>query len=91
VSPWRDTAGWGSDVPDRLVEVAERVCTDRQLEALRLASHGYGYRRSGKILGISASAVSDRLQNAYLNIQRAYDLEDETIEKLREIAGQRTQ
>ncbi len=56
-------AGWRNTDP-RIVEVAERVCTPPQLEALKLKSWGYGRRRIALMLNLSETAVRDRLRAA---------------------------
>lgn len=62
-------SGW-STVPPEVREVAERVCTPAQLEALKLVGEGYGYKRAARMLGVTTGAVRDRLNGAYLKIQR---------------------
>jgi hypothetical protein len=47
----------------------ERVCTSREVEALKLRSIGYGTRRIGRALGISPRSVRDRLDGAARKIQ----------------------
>lgn len=49
----------------------ETVCTDKQLEVLKLKQEGYGHRRIARILGISTAAVRARLDSAARRIQDA--------------------
>jgi DNA-binding CsgD family transcriptional regulator len=45
-------------------ELATRVCTEKELEALKLKVAGYGERRIAVVLNISRTTVRDRLRNA---------------------------
>jgi hypothetical protein len=51
--------------------IAERVCTGAQLDALRLQAAGFSERRIASIIGITRSAVQDRLAGAFLKIRQA--------------------
>lgn len=50
--------------------IAERVCTDKEKEVLRLMAGGLGYRRIGRELGISAEAVRGRYERAERKIKQ---------------------
>lgn len=54
----------------QLLELARQVCTPQQHEALELKAHGYGLKRSARILGISPQAVAARLDGAYRRIKK---------------------
>jgi DNA-directed RNA polymerase specialized sigma24 family protein len=54
---------WASLPPD-IRTTAERVCTDKELVALKLWHNGAGYRRIGLILGISMSTARGRVHRA---------------------------
>ena len=51
--------------------IAKRVCTRSQLEALHYKAAGFSERRIASIIGISRSAVQDRLEGASLKIRKA--------------------
>lgn len=59
---WETLPPWERDA-------AERVSTAKELEALKLKSLGYGRRRIASVLGISDSAVRDRLRSARRKIE----------------------
>lgn len=63
-----------SQLPPAVRETAERVCTEREITALRLWENGCGYRRIGLILGISMSSARGR-------VHRAIDKINHTLEK----------
>jgi DNA-binding CsgD family transcriptional regulator len=48
----------------------EKVCTPKQVEAVKLKALGLGVSRIGRVLGISREAVRNRLAGAELNIRR---------------------
>lgn len=52
-------------------QVAQTTCTAKQLEALELYRRGAGRRRISVALGISETAVRDRLSAAALRIEKA--------------------
>lgn len=70
--------GWADVSPD-LREVIERVCTRRELEVLKMKAAGAGRRTISLALGISESAVRDRLNAAQRKIQAELDRLDETV------------
>ena len=55
---------WPGDVPPDLRKIIERVCTEREIEVLKLKAAGYGRRRMALILGLSESAIRSRLTSA---------------------------
>ena len=52
-------------------ELARRVCTAKELDALALYAAEYGYRSIAEALGISRSSARDRIQNASRKIRQA--------------------
>jgi DNA-binding CsgD family transcriptional regulator len=60
---------WASTPPE-LRAVIERVCTPRQIEALKWKATGCGARRIGVILGIDESAARGLLRRAERNVQQ---------------------
>lgn len=58
-------------LPPELRELAQSVCTPKELEALRLWDAGAGYRRVGLMLDISPSTARDRVQRALRKMERA--------------------
>lgn len=60
--------GW-STLDPQLRDIIERVCTPREVEALKLKHVGYGRRRMALVLGISDTAVRDRLRAAEKKIR----------------------
>lgn len=54
-------------------EVATRVCTEKELVALRLWENGCGYRRIGLILGISMSSARGRVHRALDRVQVEFE------------------
>lgn len=55
--------GWEGTDP-RLIEIIERVCTPRQIEALKLRAIGAGAKRIGLALDIDESAARGLLRRA---------------------------
>lgn len=62
------TSSWEGIAPP-LREVMERVCTQRQIDVVRLRAKNYGYRRIGVVLGIDESTVRAHWKAATKNIQ----------------------
>lgn len=50
-----------ANLPPHIRQIAETVCTDKEIAALRLWENGCGYRRIGLILGISMSTARGRV------------------------------
>lgn len=59
------------DLPIAFREMAESVCTKKELEVLRLQAKGLGRPRIARILRISESTVRSRAKNAYHKLERA--------------------
>jgi hypothetical protein len=72
------SAHWHSSVPPELRELCESACKDpktgesyrRQLDALKLKSHGYGPVMIGRVLGITEKAARGLLDRATLNVEQ---------------------
>ncbi|MDQ3672699.1 MAG: hypothetical protein M3364_09745 [Actinomycetota bacterium] len=60
-------------LPPEVRALAERVCTEKELAALKLWDAGAGYRRVGLMLDISTSTARDRVQRALGKLARAKD------------------
>lgn len=60
---------WATTTEREFRERAELRCTAKQLDVLKLVSHGYGYQRIGKILGISRGAARDRFDAGIANVK----------------------
>lgn len=58
-------------LPPELRELAERVCTPKQLDALKLWDAGLGYRRIGLALHVSPTTARDLVQRALQKMKRA--------------------
>lgn len=63
---------WHADTPAWYRDAAERVCTPKQLEVLKLASHDLTDQQIADRLGITRQAVHDRRALAHRNV--AYEL-----------------
>lgn len=72
-----------NDVPEEVRAAAEAVCTDKELEALKLAAAGYGQKRLAMTLGISRSSLRDRLMNAERKILNRLEGKDASEPQLR--------
>lgn len=66
------SAHWHSAVPHELRELCEAACVHapRQLDALKLKSHGYGAVMIGRVLGITEKAARGLLERAELNVRQ---------------------
>lgn len=64
-----------TDIDPRIRDVAERVCTEKELQALKLSLDGAGYRRIAHALGIAPETCRIRLQNARRKLAIALDQE----------------
>jgi DNA-binding NarL/FixJ family response regulator len=58
---------WHADTPPWYRDAAERVCTPKQLEVLKLASH-HSDRNTARILGVSRESVRGHREAAYRRI-----------------------
>ncbi len=70
--------GWEGVDPDTRA-AAERVLTDRELDALKLWLAGAGYRRIARVLGIAPTTAKDRVERAQRKL--ADTLGDDNIEE----------
>ena len=59
------------DTPGDVWKLAQCVCTEKQLAALRHLNAGFSSRRAAAALGITREAYRDRLDGAFLKIRRA--------------------
>jgi DNA-binding NarL/FixJ family response regulator len=50
--------------------LAERVCTPRQVDVLKLKSSGAGWQRIAQILGLSKATVREHFSAASLRIRQ---------------------
>jgi predicted DNA-binding protein (UPF0251 family) len=66
---------WYADTPAWYRDAAERVCTAKQLEVLRLASHELTQREIADRLGITRQAVFERFNLASTKIRRHLEQE----------------
>lgn len=58
-------------------ETARKVCTEKELEVLEYADqHGLGQRQIALSLGLSRSAVRERLENARRKIKQQLATEE---------------
>ncbi len=68
--------------PAELYEIARRVCTEKQLEVIRLRETGLGWKAIGLVLGIGPDTVRDHYRRAVVNVTK----EAERVE----VAGSRS-
>ncbi len=62
-----------SDIDPRLRELAERVLTEKELEAFKLSIGGAGYRRVAFALCIAPETARNRIRNAKAKLIRAVE------------------
>jgi DNA-binding CsgD family transcriptional regulator len=67
---------WHPTTPAWYLETAERVCTPKQLEVLKLASHDPALRWISDRLGITRQAVAARYADATRKIRIELERED---------------
>lgn len=65
------------DIDPNLRTTIERVCSTKELDAVKLSLDGAGRRRIAHALGISESSARDRLRNARRKILDAVELDRE--------------
>lgn len=53
--------------------IAEEVCTEKELEVLKLIAAGVSVRQAARSLDISRATARDRLDNAIAKIRRHTD------------------
>lgn len=56
-------------VEPEIREVAERVCTPRQVEVLKLYAQGMGHRRVARALGVDTKTAREHLEAASRRIR----------------------
>jgi DNA-binding CsgD family transcriptional regulator len=61
--------GWHSSVKPELRELIERACTEKQITAFKLKSHGAGNRRIALALDIDESTVRGLLNRGTRRIR----------------------
>lgn len=66
------SAHWHSSIPPELRELCEAACkhAPRQLDALKLKSHGYSAHRIGRVFGITEKGARGLLERAQLNVEK---------------------
>lgn len=67
---WETTLSNRQPEADDIVEIADRVCTRAQAEAVELYESGFGYRLIAQRLGLSPTTVRDRLDRAWIRIDQ---------------------
>jgi hypothetical protein len=60
-----------STLSDETREIAERVLTEKQLEAFKLELAGWGMQRIARHLEITKGAAVSRIDNAHLKLRKA--------------------
>jgi len=58
-------------MPTDVREIAERVLTEKQLEAFELEQRGYGMSSIGRRLSITKGAAVARIDGAHLKLRKA--------------------
>lgn len=71
--------GNGSVEHVNLIVLARAVCTDRQLEVIRLRETGLGWKAIALVLGVGPDTVRDHHRRAIANVMK----EVERVETLR--------
>lgn len=66
---------WHADTPAWYRDAAERVCTPKQLEVLKHASHELTDQQIADRLGITRQAVFERLSLAFTKLRRHLEQE----------------
>ena len=64
---------WPDEVNASTRALVERVCTEAEVEVLKLKARGWGRRRIARMLAISDTAVRDRIRNAQRKLEREVD------------------
>ena len=59
--------------PAELYEIARRVCTEKQLEVIRLRETGLGWKAIGLMLGVGPDTVRDHYRRAVANVNKEAD------------------
>ena len=58
---------------DDLMTIARAVCTDRQLEVLRLRETGLGWKAIALVLGVGPDTVREHHRRAIANVMKEVD------------------
>jgi DNA-binding NarL/FixJ family response regulator len=66
-------SNWHALTPDELVAVARRVCTEKQLEVIRLRETGLGWKAIALMLGVGPDTVRDHYRRAVANVNKEAD------------------
>ena len=56
-----------------LVVISRAVCTDRQLEVLRLRETGLGWKAIALVLGVGPDTVREHHRRAIVNVMKEVD------------------
>lgn len=56
--------------PAELMELARRVCTDKQVQVIQLREAGMGWKRCSLVLGVGPDTVRDHHRAAIRNITK---------------------
>jgi len=59
--------------PAELEDIACRVCTEKQLEVLRLRETGLGWKAIALMLGVGPDTVRDHYRRAVANVNKEAD------------------
>jgi len=59
--------------PGELMDIARRVCTDKQLQVVQLQETGIGWKRASLILGVGPDTVRDHHRAAMRKILKEVD------------------
>lgn len=67
-----------NDLDREALLFASTICTDKQMEVLRLRAEGLGHRAVARRLDISPTSARDRLESALAHLRKAI-LEREVV------------
>lgn len=56
--------------PAELMDIARRVCTDKQLQVIQLRESGMGWKRASLVLGVGPDTVRDHHRAAIRKITK---------------------
>lgn len=59
--------------PGELMDIARRVCTEKQLEVIRLRETGLGWKAIGLVLGVGPDTVRDHHRRAVSKVTKEVD------------------
>lgn len=60
-----------NDLDREALEFASGICTEKQMDVLRLRAEGYGHRSIARQLDISPTSAKDRLDAALAHLRKA--------------------